>query len=249
MFGINRRSALLAGLAASISVPYMWNNPKMQSYVGEAKNWMSSKSGNAVTNTSATDANGNLIPGSTAPPDFESSPDLGTLPTTLEGSPVADFGEVIRFDVDPRWVTERWSRVTTVLAEYSLEGLRVPFVSGTKLDDIAGAMTYYYDKNHRLQRITLHGYTGDERRLAGFVQRTFGLGPTPSLYAGLYLTQWNGQPKSALIVRLAPVVVSAAPHNRLEVLLEINRPNDYYALSGDFRELLNQGKKNERWGW
>jgi len=248
MFGIiNRRSLLLAGIAAAIGIPYMWNDPKMQQYVGKAKGWFSPTNDAAAAYKSAGDAAGTTT-GSTAPPNLESIPQVDTLPTTVEGPPVQDFGEVIRFDVDPRWVTDRWSRVTTVLAEYNLEGLRVPFVSGTKLDDIAGALTYYYDKSHQLQRITLNGYTGDERRLARFVQQSFGLEPAPSLYAGLYLTRWNGQPKSAMVVRLAPVVVSAAPHNRLEVLLEINRPNQYYDLSNSFQQFLSNGRKNERWG-
>jgi len=248
MFGlINRRSVLLAGLAAAISVPYMWNDPKMQEYVGGVKK-LFTPAADGATNDSGTSAASSATANATAPPSLDSMSGVDTLPSTLEGPPVADFGEVIRFDVDPRWITERWSRVTTVLSDYNLEGLRVPFVSGTKLDDVAGALTYYYDKTHQLQRITLHGFTGDERRLAAFVQNSFGLQPTPSLYAALYMAKWNGKPMSAMVVRMAPVVMSSSPHSRLEILLEINRPSQYYDLSGSFRQMLDHGQKNERWG-
>ncbi len=42
---------------------------------------------------------------------------------------VVDLREVLRFDVNPAWVMQNFQRVTTVLAETRLDGLRVPFVS------------------------------------------------------------------------------------------------------------------------
>lgn len=171
-----------------------------------------------------------------------------TLPDLLEGPGVQDFSEVLRFDVNSRWITSRWSRVTTVLSEYELEGLRVPFVSGTKLDDIAGSMTYYFDRRHRLQRITFEGLTGDERRLAAFLQRAFGMQAEPSLYAGFYASRWNAHLKSALIVRHAPIVRSDAPYRQFEIFLEINRPDDYFQLSEPVRKELEQGLRSSRWG-
>lgn len=181
-----------------------------------------------------------------APVSFGSHP--VTLPDMLEGPPVKEFGEAFRFDVNTRWITSRWSRVTTVLSEYELEGLRVPFVSGTRLDDIAGSLTYYYDRNHRLQRITFEGLTGDERRLATFLQQTFNLQPEPSLYAGFYASRWNAQLKSVLVVRHAPVVKAEEPFRQFEIFLEINRPDDFYQLSEPVRKELQQGLQSSRWG-
>jgi len=63
------------------------------------------------------------------------------LHETLAGPPVSDLNDVIRFDVSPGWVTSRWPRVTTTLAESGMEGLRVPLVTGTKVDDLAGGLT------------------------------------------------------------------------------------------------------------
>jgi len=63
------------------------------------------------------------------------------LDATLTGPPVADFGEIVRFDISPTWVTSRWPRVTTVTAEAGMEGLRVPIVTGTNTDDLAGSLT------------------------------------------------------------------------------------------------------------
>lgn len=165
----------------------------------------------------------------------------------LVGSPVADLGEVLRFDISPQWVMGRWSRVSTVLAEQDMEGLRVPLVSGTHLDDLAGSLTYYFDKQHRVRRIAFHGYTGDERKVAALVSQRYKLEPTQSLLAGLYLAKWNGAPTSALRVSLAPVVRADSPNTRLEVMLEINRPDMNYGLSPEFKELLARDQQTGRW--
>jgi hypothetical protein len=203
-----------------------------------------------VTTTMAPDGSSvpGISPGSAGANSGTTGPHTVTLPDTLEGPSVQDFGDVLRFDVNTRWITSRWSRVTTVLSEYELEGLRVPFVSGTRLDDIAGSLTYYYDHRSRLQRITFEGLTGDERRLAAFLQQAFGMQPEPSLYAGFYTSRWNAQLKSALIVRHAPVVRSEAPYRQFEIFLEINRPDDYYQLSEPVRKELERGLYSSRWG-
>jgi uncharacterized protein DUF6690 len=141
----------------------------------------------------------------------------------------------------------RWSRVSTVLADFDLEGLRVPLVSGTNLDDLAGSLTYYFDKQHHVQRITFHGYTGDERKLADLASRQFYLKPVQSLHAALLLSKWNGEPTSVLRVTLASVVRADSPNTRLEVMLEINRPSANYRLSPEMKDLLERDRLAGRW--
>ena len=46
----------------------------------------------------------------------------------------------------------RWPRVTTV-PQFALAGLRVPLVTGTQIDDLAGSLTYYFDRTDQVQRI------------------------------------------------------------------------------------------------
>ena len=41
--------------------------------------------------------------------------------SSLVGKPISDLREVLRFDISPQWVTERFSRVSTVLAEFLIQ--------------------------------------------------------------------------------------------------------------------------------
>lgn len=165
----------------------------------------------------------------------------------LEGPLVQDLGEVIRFDIAPHWISQHWSRVSTVTAERELEGLRVPLVTGSRPDDLAGSLTYYFDKQHTVQRLTFRGTTGDERRLVTLVCTRFHFKEQPSLGGGMYVTMWNGKPTSVLRISFAPVVTATAPHSQKEILLEINRPGEYYGLSAETRQLLEHDAHVRRW--
>jgi hypothetical protein len=137
--------------------------------------------------------------------------------------------------------------VSTVLADQKLEGLRVTLVTGTELEDLVGSLTYYFDARGSCRRISLHGNTGDERKLVELVASQFGMNPEPTLGVGMYVARWNGMPTSVLRIAYAPVVRSSNPHNRLEVSLEINRPDGYYGLSQEFAELLLSDRHTRRW--
>jgi len=166
----------------------------------------------------------------------------------IAGPPVYDFLEVFNFNADARWVATRWPRVSTTLADLNLEGLRAPLVTGSQYDDLAGSITYYFDRDGHVQRITFHGTTGDERRLVDMLTRHFGFKHDPTLDAGLYLVKWNGDPTSVLMLRNANVINAAQPHTRLNVALEINRPSRYYGLSPQMTETVEQAKSAQRWG-
>ena len=71
---------------------------------------------------------------------------------SIVGAPVTDLREVMRFDISPSWVIERFTRVSTVLADVRLKALRVPIVTGTRVDDLAGTLTYYFDGSGKVQR-------------------------------------------------------------------------------------------------
>jgi hypothetical protein len=164
----------------------------------------------------------------------------------LEGPPVQDLAEVIRFDISPQWVGQYWSRVSTVTAEMELEGLRVPLVTGAKPDDLAGSLTYYFDKQHRLQRLTFHGTTGDERRLVALLTQAYGFKEQPAL-GGMYVTAWNGKPTSVLRIDRPAVLLATAPNASRQITLEINRPGERYGLSGELRYLIEQDAQVRRW--
>lgn len=92
----------------------------------------------------------------------------------VESRNTDSFEEVFRFDYTPRMVTERWSRLSTGLGDVNLQGYRVPLVTGTEPTDLAGSLTYYFDSQPRLRRITFLGSTGDPARIIEFMVRQFG---------------------------------------------------------------------------
>jgi hypothetical protein len=165
----------------------------------------------------------------------------------LVGARVDDLRAVMRFDISPAWVIQRFARVSTVLADLQLEGLRVPLVTGTRPDDIAGTLTYYFDRNDKLQRVTIHGFTGDPKRLIGAMTEHYGLNHEPSLEAGVYTKRWNGYPVHFLRLSHAPVVFSDQVHQKYTVFLELNQPSLAYGISPEARQIVDSDRASGRW--
>jgi len=239
-------------LATAAGAPYLvmengWSNAAKEKLQGL---WPSGEPAGTLASAPATDG----APGLDAP-EFKSEFTVGPRAENprsgphqlLTGPPVTHLSQIFRFDVRPKWVTDRWPRVTTTLAESGLEGLRVPVVTGTRIDDLAGSLTYYFDRNHRVQRLSFEGYTGDDRRLVELVTRYYGLRAEPTLDASMLVARWNGVPTSVMQVVRAPVIDADSPHCRLHVLLELNRPSAYYGLSPRFMRLLDVARHSQRW--
>ena len=153
-------------------------------------------------------------------------PDSPAAKAPLEGQATHDLSEVIRFDVTPGWVMARWPRVTSGLAEIDLQGYRVPLVTGTREDDLAGSLTYYFDKEQHVKFITYRGTTGDPQKLIGLVTSRYSFKQEPVNDPGLLLYQvkWNGKPMSELRVRPARIVRASQPRSRFDVELAMKRP-------------------------
>lgn len=146
-------------------------------------------------------------------------------PAPVDGSRPIRFEEVFRLDVNSAWLMARWPRVTTGLAELDLHGYRVSLLTGKREDDLAGALTYYYDKDQVIQKMTFRGVTGDPRRLVLFATSQYGLEreivEDPALQ--VYRTKGLGKRGSELTVRPAQVIRADAPHERFEVELILRR--------------------------
>ena len=145
----------------------------------------------------------------------------------LEGAPVADLAEVFRFDVTPGWVMQRWPRVSTGLIQIQLEGYRVPLVTGTTESDLAGALTYYFNPDQQVQRITFRGTTGDVRRLARLLTERYRFVRRVTNDPGLIVYETaNSQGIQSSIARFRTVEVVKADDNRrrYEVEMVIERP-------------------------
>ncbi|MCC9643044.1 hypothetical protein LOC71_12225 [Rhodopirellula sp. JC740] len=177
---------------------------------------------------------------------------LGAMPASdqapgLAGNNVADLREVLRFDLTTHAVLNRFSRVSTVLADLQLEGLRVPIVTGTQATDLAGTLTYYFDRTGQIQRISLHGFTGDPSRLVTTLQSYYGLVREPALEAGVFTKRWNGTPVHFLRLTHAPVVFSDAVHQKYTVFLELNQPNLTYGISDEAKRIVVTDQWTGRW--
>lgn len=144
----------------------------------------------------------------------------------IEGLGSQSLDEVLQFTPSPAWVMARWPRVTSSLADLELQGYRVALVSGTAQDDVAGSLTYYFDREQRVARIVLHGMTGDPRKLIALVTKRFSFerkqADDPS--SALFQVTRNGKPQSELRIRPARVVRADQPNARFEVDLAMTRP-------------------------
>ncbi len=144
----------------------------------------------------------------------------------LEGESVDDLAGVFRFDITPGWVIQRWPRVSTGLADPRLEGYRVPLVTGTDPADLAGALTYYFDPDQKVQRITFRGTTGDVRELARLLTERFHFARRLSNDPGLVVYERDGG-EGALVgvarFRAADVIQAEEPLKRFQVEVAIER--------------------------
>ncbi len=165
----------------------------------------------------------------------------------LVGGKIQDDREVLRFDITPEWVTNRFSRVGTVLADMNLDGLRVPFVTGTTAQDVAGTLTYYFDHSRQLQRVTVHGFTGDPTRVIDAMTRHYGLAHEPSLEAGVFTRRWNGNPVHFMRLSRAPVMYSDAVHQKYTVFLELNQPSLRFGISPEAKKIVESDRSSGRW--
>jgi hypothetical protein len=172
---------------------------------------------------------------------------LQQQPGSIGGGQVHDLREVLRFDIQPGWLPQRFSRVSTVLSNVQLDGLRVPLITGTRPSDLAGTLTYYFDASQSLRRINLHGLTGDPSGLAQLMIQYYGLSPEATLGGQLFTTKWNNRVTNVLHIAPAPVIYAGADHSKYIVFLELNQANASYALSEEASGFLKNSQAAQRW--
>lgn len=204
----SRPMLFLGVLAAAVVVPYVLFNKNLSSTASSHWNQLIGRGDQDATDDNAWQLTSTSA---VAPVNIPTGPE----PVPLE--------QVFRFDFSPRTVTDLWPRVSTVLGETNQMGLRVALITGTRPDDVAGSLTYYFDDHHQVQRITLQGTTGDERRLVHILATQFGLRPTTTLGAGLYTLKGPDGKESKLQAVHMPVVRSTNAHNRVEVAVDLYR--------------------------
>jgi len=144
----------------------------------------------------------------------------------VEGAPVYHLAEVLRFDVTIDWILRRWPRVSTGLADLEFQGYRVPLVTGTAETDLAGSLTYYFNPQQQVQRITFRGTTGDARNLVSLLVGRYRFTRKVTDDPGIFLYETvtpSGKPGGELKITMAGVVKAHDPRRRFEVDLMMER--------------------------
>jgi hypothetical protein len=225
-----RRFMFSGVMVSAVIVPYLmstgteWLNTIRSSLAG---------SGQAETQEASSGQSTGQVPaalGQTQPQPFHFASHLPEVhkPSNipLEGHGNYELSEVINMQATPAWIMSRWPRVTVGLAELDLQGYRVPLVTGTRPDDLAGSLTYYFDQHQQVALIHFRGTTGDPRKLIGLMMTHYKFQPQvtgdPSLQ--LYQVKWNGKPISELQVHTASVLRASEPLTRFTVELALKRP-------------------------
>ena len=207
-----KKSALLVAVASSAGFPYL----------------LSSKPEPTEQSTAAVYS---PATGEQAGPVSRSSALEGQQPVSLSPddarTDIQPLTAVFRFEITPAWVMSQWSRVSTGLADLDLHGYRVALVSGTHEGDLAGSLTYYFNAQQRLQRITFQGSTGDARQLVAYMTAVHRLSPEPTNDPSLQLYRIrNGRlVTSELRIKAAPIVRRSAGLSRYNVNLFLERPS------------------------
>jgi hypothetical protein len=220
-----KRFLLSSFMVGAVIVPYAistsgdWYNKVKAQYFGSAQQAPAATNPQAVA-----PANGQAAPGTA--PQAIAALEQPAKPQSIEGYPATDLKEVLHFDGTPAWVMSRWPRVSAGLATLDLQGYRVPLVTGTAQDDLAGSLTYYFDKDQHVKFISFQGATGDPRKLIALVTAKYGFKPEQTNDPGLtlFMVKWNGKPVSELRIRPARLVRADHPHARYDIYLAMRRP-------------------------
>lgn len=218
-----RHLLVLGALVAAVAIPYL--SSTSQNLRQRAADWITG--GSISTEYTPPSAAGTSTPPlAVAPPaGGQAAAAPVAPPAVLEGPRTRDLAEVFQFEATVSWITRRWQRVSTAVADGPLQGYRVPLVTGTAEHDLAGSLTYYFDREYRVQKITFFGQSGDPRRLVELVSGRYGFRRETSREPGaLVLTdRWHGKPRGQLVVRPSAVVRADLPASRYEIELLLGR--------------------------
>jgi hypothetical protein len=143
------------------------------------------------------------------------------------------LADLLRFDITPSWLAQNWTRVTTCLAEPDWQGLRVPVVTGSQPDDLAGTVSYSFNMQQQLERINLYGLTGECEPLTAFARQRLGMQQYPCPVGLLLVGFYGDEPLSMLRIRNAPLQDTQRSSVRYEIDLEMNLPRPGAKLSDE----------------
>ncbi len=163
--------------------------------------------------------------------------------TGMVSPPQQQFERLFQFDLTPDWIVQHWPRVTSQVSEHAYTGLRVPIVSGTTLQDLAGSLTYYFDANQQMQKIAFLGTTGDPSRLVQIATSQYEMTNVPVPNGNCFVKNEKGKPTAILRIRRSHIIRADQPLQRYRVVLELNRPDSQGILSDANQQLLENDRR------
>lgn len=134
-----------------------------------------------------------------------------------------------------------------MLSETRLDGMRAPLLTGYSPTDLAGTVTYYFDRFKQLKRVSVQATVGDPTRFVAELQRGYQMSQEPALGGSLYVIKWNGTPTSLLHIAPASVIYNNSPYGRYDMFLELNQAGLEYGLSPEAQHLIDAGRQTQRW--
>jgi hypothetical protein len=180
-----------------------------------------------------------------AVPSAEPNPATGTassgrtVPTNSlpDWIPVLDLREIIRFDVSPYWVQQRWPKCTRLdLDADGYYGFRVPLVTDQRVGGLSGALTYSFDAQAVVQRIQFQGSVQDVGPLQQLLTQYFRFSPIADRTD--LLAPIHDKAARGMLRYSEPIIETAGQATRLrEVAFEINSTQGRYQLSEAYRRL------------
>ena len=156
-----------------------------------------------------------------------SSAPLPAVAVSDAALPTPSMAEVLSFDVTADWIMQHWPRVSSGLAQVQLQGYRVPLVTGTSLADLAGSLTYYFNPQQQVQRITFRGTTGDPGALLALLANRYRFTRRLTNDPGVILYESvnpSNQTTGTAKIRSARVIKANQPYTRFDVELAMDRP-------------------------
>ncbi len=117
-------------------------------------------------------------------------------------TPTVDMSEAFRWETTPTIGVAALAAGCRRIAGEDLHGMRVALISGLRMDDVAGSLTYYFNASQKCARITFTGTTGDPSRIVQLLASRYDFRPVGSEDPGVvrYEIRWNGEAHSWIVV-------------------------------------------------
>jgi hypothetical protein len=158
----------------------------------------------------------------------------GRVPTTAPPTNSAQFtsvAQVLRFDVTKEWVYRNWDRKSTGPTDVGLFSIRVPLVMASRMNGLAGALTYYFNSQGQVEHISFRGRTADSTELVRLLTTTYGFQRVESPTGEqVYQVRSGSQVQSELRTRPESILYSNSPSQSISVELELARPGSKRTL-------------------